>query len=77
MQGPPEAADRSTKFHKICNIKAVFLSAKSKPASMEVLYEGTFVPGEGGYLVYFADGMCTSFRVSFSAIDSKAGYLFC
>ena len=31
----------------------------------------------GGYLVYFADGMCTSFRVSFSAIDSKAGYLFC
>ena len=43
MQGAPEAADRSTKVHKISNIKAVFLSAKSKPASMEVLYEGTFV----------------------------------
>ena len=33
-------------------------------------------PGGGGYLAYFADGMCTSFRVSFSAINSKAGYLF-
>ena len=32
--------------------------------------------GGGGYLVYFADGMCTSFRVSFSANYSKAGYLF-
>ena len=35
MQGPPEAADRSTKVCQISNIKANFLSAKSKPASME------------------------------------------
>ena len=43
MQGPPEAADRSTKVHQISNIKAVLLSAISKPVSMEVFYEGTFV----------------------------------
>ena len=40
-------------------------------------FEGRGKTRGGGYLVYFADGMCTSFRVSFSAIYSKAGYLFC
>ena len=28
----------------------------------------------GGGLVYFADGMCTPFRVSFSPLFSRAGY---
>ena len=28
----------------------------------------------GGYLVYFADGMCTPFRVSISLLFSKTGY---
>ena len=43
MQGPPEAADRSTKVCQISNIKTALLSAKSKPASIKVFYEGTFV----------------------------------
>ena len=30
--------------------------------------------GGGGYLVYFADGMCTPFRVSISPLFSSTGY---
>ena len=32
-----------------------------------------WVPG-GGYLVYFADGMCTPFRVSILPLFSNTGY---